>query len=114
MHLAGDDTEIEADIDEDGADRAAAVLGGDLLECGRAVGLLGSSARMETLRTSVALMSRADQRASDRPVGQRKWICAMTGHDRSRRPERTKDRAVCSAWEAYIDCWELIPTVIQS
>src|SRR5271170_5951842 len=36
IHLRGHDAEIEADIDEDGADRAAAVLRGDLLERGRA------------------------------------------------------------------------------
>jgi len=35
IHLIGHDAEIEADIDEDGADRAATVLGGNLLERGR-------------------------------------------------------------------------------
>ena len=37
VHLPAPDAEIEADIDEDGADRAAAVLGGDLLKGGRGV-----------------------------------------------------------------------------
>jgi len=37
IHLGGHDAEIEADIDEDGADRATTVLGGDLLEGGRGV-----------------------------------------------------------------------------
>ena len=37
IHLGGHDAEIEADIDEDGADRTATVLGGDLLEGGRGV-----------------------------------------------------------------------------
>jgi hypothetical protein len=35
IHLRLQDAEIDADIDEDGADRAATVLGGDLLERGR-------------------------------------------------------------------------------
>ena len=36
IQLSRHNAEIEADVDENGGDRAAAVLGGDLLKCGRA------------------------------------------------------------------------------
>jgi hypothetical protein len=46
IHLLGDDAEVEADVDEHGADRAAAVLGGNFLGRGQADerGALGRAA----------------------------------------------------------------------
>ena len=46
VHLPGYDAEIEADIDEDGADRAVTVVGGDLLERGPVVRIQDRGARL--------------------------------------------------------------------